>query len=242
MYRRKGDDAGQAFALYGRGGVLRYLGAFAKAERDLVASLAAAPDRLARAFTLMALGGLRRMVGRHAESLENYKEALGIARPMRDEYAESYANCGVGNALRMMNRRAEARRYLDRAESGYRRIGDRVSRPYTILGIALMEIAEGRRGRVAEARRMFRATRDLRGQVHADLVEAVRDASLRDANRDAGCAARLAGRARRAAERLGLKLEVAHADYISAHIRGRKDVSAYRRLKALPPRELTELP
>lgn len=182
IYQAAGDDAGIAFTLYGRGGTKRYLGEFPEAAADLLEALAGAPDREAECFTLMAMGGLLRMTGSYSESLVCYKHARKIAPTA---YAKAYADCGIGNALRMQGD-PKAMKFLEAAEKRYRRIGDRVSRPYTLLAM----------NRIDEAEKLFQETKDHRGLVYVDLFRGN------------------AKRALAGAKKLGIQLEAAHATWM----------------------------
>lgn len=216
VYKRLADREGEAFVLYGRGGAYRFLGEFKRADRDLRVSLKLTRDPEAKAFTLMALAGLDRMRGRNRRSLSLYTRALALGKRLRHRYAQAYAHCGIGNAWRMLGDARQARRHLVLADRLYRSIGDRVSRPYTLWALALLD-RDPRR--LAEAERLWRATRDHRGLVYAGLGRAV-----------------LAGdrpaEALRQAKRLGIRLEEAHAAALCGLARAR---CAYRSLGVKPP-------
>lgn len=245
IYRRSRDREGEAFALYVRGGARRFLGRLNGASADLERSLALTGSPEARRFTLMALGGLRRMQGDPAASLTLYARARAGAMKAGDRYGAAYAACGIGNAWRMKGDLRRARRWLRTALQGYAAIRDRVSSPYTRFALALLEVAEHgaepgavnrARALVAAARRSFSATRDVRGLVYADLAEAVIE-------RESGGAVRariLAGRAHRTAVRLGIAIEAAHA--VSIREGPAKARPLYRRLGTAPPRCITALP
>lgn len=216
VYIRMDDREGRAFALYGRGGAYRFLGEFKRADLDLQASLKLTRDPEAKAFTLMAIAGLDRMRGRNRQSLAAYTRALRIARRLRLRYAEAYANCGIGNAWRMLGDERQARRHLATADRLYRSIGDRVSRPYTLWALALLD---GDPAPLRAAEKLWRATRDHRGLVYARLGRAA-----------------LTGErpleALRQAKKLGIRLEEAHALALCGLARARR---AYRSLGVKPP-------
>lgn len=229
------DREGRAFALYGRGGAHRFLGRYREARADLSKALKLAPDRSAETFTRMALGGLLRMMGRYAESLAQYRAARVLAGRARDQYAMAYADCGIGNAHRMLGHRAEARKHLALADARYREIGDIVSRPYTLFAISLMDFEEGKSGRLDAAEALFRQTGDERGLAHVHLARAVASLAL----------GRSAVRHLRAAENistaLGLRLEAAHAHFL--RLFGRADAAKrYRALHVRAPRAIFALP
>jgi tetratricopeptide (TPR) repeat protein len=238
IYRASNDREGVAFCLYGRGGARRFLGDFKTARLDLVASLALAPDAEAEIFTRMALGGLLRMIGDLDASLAHYREARRQAGRRRDQYAMAYADCGIGNAWRLIGDRRLARRHLLMAERRYRAIGDRVSRPYTLFALFMMDLEEGRAGRFSEMDRLFRATRDRRGLVYASLARAVRH-GLRGEN---VVAARIARKAFVAARGLGLKLEAMYARLLIASPGDRTIRAGYRRLGAALPKKAVAIP
>ncbi len=239
QYRQAGDREGEAFALYCRGGARRFLGIFSEAGADLERSLLLTKDATAKRFTLMALGGLRRMQGQFGESLVLYANARRIAVRARDSYATAYADCGIGNAWRMKREWVKARNHLEAALAGYRAIRDRVSSPYTRFALALLELAEPSSGspralqramlHVTRARNAFTATGDRRGIVYADLADAV---IARTAGRNAD-ARRLASRAVRAAQALGLAYEAAHA--VSLRDGAAKARPLYKALSVPPP-------
>ncbi len=223
-YRKAGDLEGAAFVLYGRGGAKRFLGRYPEALEDLDGALLIAPDAEAR-------GGLFRMIGRHDESLADYTEARSIAGRLRLPYPMAYADCGIGNAWRMKGDARRARRHLRAADLRYRSIGDRVSRPYTLVALALMELAEGRGGRapLREALRLFRSTRDARGLVYIDLVRAAAEAA------SGRTPTTFSRKALAGARKLGLALESAHARFIAEWPGRGRSPGLYQRLDAARP-------
>lgn len=208
IYIREADDEGTAFVHYGRGGTYRFLGRFEDAVLDLEDALEQAPDAAAAAFTRMARGGLFRMMGRYEESLDEYRKAQLWARRKGDRYATAYSNCGIGNAYRMMGRRERALEHLRLADDGYMKMKDIVARPYTMLSLGLMKLEVQRTFNPERARKLFRRTQDQRGMVYADLVEAIWCIRC-GVERSKPIARALAE-----AERLGLRLEAAHARYL----------------------------
>lgn len=248
LYIKDRDNEGEAFVLYCRGGALRFLGRLKAASASLERSLELTHDPAAARFTLMALGGLRRMQGRAAESLELYGAARRRAGRARDHYAMAYADCGIGNAWRIIGNTDMARRYLDEADRRYRSIHDRVSRPYTLFAMSLLALEQNGRSRIPEARKLFTATGDARGLVYCDLADAFDGKTGKTGNTGntgntgktgkTGTAAarkRSATRALRQARSLGLALETAHALYL---LKGASDTvvrKAYKALGIAPP-------
>lgn len=230
IYTSENDREGLAFAIYGRGGVLRYVGDFASARVDLLKSLELAPDQTAEVFTRMAIGGLYRMMGEYEKSLAEYQVARGLAE---DGYARSYAECGIGNALRMTGEYRGAMRHFANAEKGYRKIGDRVSFPYTLIGITLIDWQNGREqprlgGRLSEALEHFRKTKDHRGVIYVDLVRGIRTPSY-------------ARKALAAAKALGLRYEACHALFLLEGATTRV-ARAYAKVGAPVPETVFSLP
>jgi tetratricopeptide (TPR) repeat protein len=231
IYAALDDREGEAFALYGRGGARRFLGRFPEALADLRRSLNLAGDPEARLFTVMAIGGLLRMTGRHRDSLKNYSAARALAGRLRNRYAMAYADCGIGNAHRCLGDRAMALRHLRAADRRYRAIGDRVSRPYTLFALAMMDLEAGRSPEpIAEAETLFRATGDRRGLVYIRLVAA---AAAIAADQSPVAAAKAA---LKEADALGLKLEAAHARMLSEYPKAAAAKREYRRLGAAMPK------
>lgn len=223
VYKRLADREGEAFVLYGRGGAHRFLGEFERADQDLRASLRLTRDPEARAFTLMALGGLARMRGLDRQSLALYTRALALGKRLRHRYAQAYAHCGIGNAWRMLGDARQAKSHLRTADCLYRSIGDRVSRPYTLWALALLDRDPAP---LREAEKLWHATRDHRGLVYAGLGRAV-----------------LGGEEPRAAAtraaKLGIRLEEAHALALCGRARARR---VYRALGVRPPVSPSAIP
>jgi tetratricopeptide (TPR) repeat protein len=236
-YAALDDREGEAFALYGRGGARRFLGRFPEAAADLRRSLKLTKDPEARLFTTMAIGGLCRMTGRFRDSLKHYTAARTLAGRLRNRYAMAYADCGIGNAHRCLGDRAAALRHLRAADRRYRSIGDRVSRPYTLFALAMMELEAGHSpNAIAEAENLFRATGDKRGLVYIDFVAA---AAAIATGRSPLAAAR---KALKGAAALGLKLEAAHARMLVEYPKTAAAGRTYRQLEAAMPLSIFRIP
>ncbi|RMH55074.1 MAG: tetratricopeptide repeat protein [Candidatus Hydrogenedentota bacterium] len=235
-FEARNDIEGVSFIEYSLGTCFRFLGRFRDAERHLNRSLQLASDPESVCFVSMAVGGLLRMTGRYKESLASYRHACHIARRLGQTYPLAYAHCGIGNAYRMLDRRPLARKHLENACHLYRRIRDRVSYPYTLWALALLDLSEkgiDKKHRLGHAERLFRKTKDRRGLVHIHLARAVE--------------ARVQGRnprpsirhARRTARKLGLRFEILLADFLEMDSPSEKLRKRFQHFGAdLPPDHL----
>ncbi|MBL4889876.1 MAG: tetratricopeptide repeat protein [Candidatus Lindowbacteria bacterium] len=236
IYKQQKDEEGQAFVLYGLGGVLRFTGRFKEANQNLGHALKFAvrqEDSSSESFTLMALGGLCRMLGEYTKSLQYYKQALKISIRTDSVYGSSYAHCGIGNAFRMQGKVSEADKEFDMALKGYASIRDTVSRPYTFVAKALLDLENGKTCRLSEAKRMFTRSKDKRGLIHIQLVEAVRQIANEKS------AKQILSRAEKASVKLGLELEVAHCQFLMAE---GNNSEPYKNLGIKTPRSIYRLP
>ncbi len=235
VYEFLRDPTGQAFVLYGRGGAYRFLARYDEAKKDLEKALKLAPDRESEIFTRMALGGLLRMMSAYRKSLTQYRKARALAGRSRHQYAMAYADCGIGNAHRMLGHRSDARKHLGLAEKRYTEIGDIVSRPYTLFAISLMDFEDGMPGRLDEAETLFRRTSDDRGMIHVWLARGVAAlAAGRTAREDLARASRLA-------VKIGLRLEAAHASFLLRNSSPAR-IGSYKALRIPAPESIFLLP
>jgi len=236
IYRKQKDQEGIAFALYGRGGAERFVGQFKTALRDLNLSLELTEDEESRIFTLMARGGLYRMIGDYKSSLQDYTEARKKAGRLKISYAMAYSDCGIGNALRMLGKSKEARKGLKMAAERYRSIDDIVSIPYTLVSLSLMNLSEKKNPEFEEAEKLFIHTGDKRGLIYIDIVKAIYEYLSKKDN------SRILQSAKTKAERLGLKLEAAHIDFIQGFKSEKRSVAGYKKLGVKIPKTIFSIP
>jgi tetratricopeptide (TPR) repeat protein len=126
-YRKAGDHAGAAFALWALGGLLRLQGRYAEGIAAFEGSLKAARkagDEPAAGYALFGLGGILRVAGFMGRSLDCYVRARRIFSGTDDAFAKAYAECGTANVLRQLGRLEEAWAGYTRAHKLYSDLSD----------------------------------------------------------------------------------------------------------------------
>ncbi len=126
-YRRDGDHAGAAFALWALGGLYRLQGRYAEGIKAFEGSLKDADedrDEAAAGYALFGLGGLLRVAGFMGRALGCYARARGIFSRTDDAFAKAYAECGTANVLRQLGRLEEAFAGYQRAHKLYSALED----------------------------------------------------------------------------------------------------------------------
>lgn len=173
-YEHSGDLEGQAYVLWGLGGVLRFRGEFNRALSLLRKALRMYQQlelAEAEAYVRCALGGLHRMRGEYDDSLRFYTAARALLDDVGDRFGRAYAACGIANAYRMQKCWEDSLRWFAEAQHLYHAIGDRVSYAYTLWGEATLWKVRGELERAEElfrrAAALFRQTRDDRGLSYA---------------------------------------------------------------------------
>lgn len=180
LYRRSGDEAGLAYALWARATILRvscdFRAAF-EAAREALGMFEFYGDAEGQTYAHCALGGLSRILGDGEESREQYTDALNLALRRKDVFAIAYAHCGLGNARRMKRDFAGALVEFKSAERGYAKIGDVISYSYTLWSMGMTGLFL-KRYKLAEvsflkAKANFESTGDGRGvaYVHMGLAQ-----------------------------------------------------------------------
>jgi tetratricopeptide (TPR) repeat protein len=174
IYDEYGDDTGQSFVRWGKGGVYRFAG-----ELDLALQLFQegfeiaenAGAREAAAYCCCGLGGVYRARGAYEESEKWYQDANERMKQLQDRFGIAYSYCGRGNAARMQDDFSAAEQYFEQAADLYRVIGDKVSYAYTLWSWATLCKCTNR---LAQARQLFQDAllefehvRDERGKTYA---------------------------------------------------------------------------
>jgi len=168
------------------------------------------------------------MRGLAAASRTLYAAAARVFSSVGDDFGLAYASCGQGNALRLLGRYREARRFMEAAIRRYKKLGLFGPLGFVLWSRAQLNLLESRfRDAAADlnaSERCFRQARDPRGLVYVLLARA------QWAHRQQRSASALNRRALRDAIRLHLKLESVHARYAL----GRANSKDYARLGVVP--------
>ncbi len=126
-YRKAGDLAGAAFALWALGGLYRLQGRYAEGINAFEESLKAArkdKDGAAEGYALFGLGGILRVAGFMGRALDCYVRARRSFARTDDAFAKAYAECGTSNVLRQLGRLEEAYAGYTRAHKLYSGLSD----------------------------------------------------------------------------------------------------------------------
>ena len=105
-------------------------------------------SRLGEANTLTSLGDTAAMQGRHADAVDQYRQALRIYRDIRDRRGEANVCKGLGDAARMQGQSGGATDLYEQALPIYRDIGSRLREANTMLSLGEGPVAGSRRRRV----------------------------------------------------------------------------------------------
>jgi len=126
-YKKDGDLAGAAFALWALGGLYRLQGRYGEGINAFEESLASAnkdKDEAAAGYALFGLGGILRVAGFMGRALDCYVRARRLFARTDDAFAKAYAECGTSNVLRQMGRLEEAYAGYERAHKLYSGLSD----------------------------------------------------------------------------------------------------------------------
>jgi len=126
-YKKAGDLAGAAFALWALGGLYRLQGRYAAGINAFEESLRWAnkdKDEAASGYALFGLGGILRVAGFMGRALDCYVRARKLFAATDDAFAKAYAECGTANVLRQLGRLEEAYAGYTRAHKLYSRLSD----------------------------------------------------------------------------------------------------------------------
>lgn len=126
-YRKAGDYAGAAFALWALGGLYRLEGRYKDGIKAFEESLAAANkdgDEIEAGYALFGLGGILRVAGFMGRALDCYVRARKLFAGTDDTFAKAYAECGTANVLRQLGRLEEAYAGYVRAHKLYSGLAD----------------------------------------------------------------------------------------------------------------------
>ncbi len=126
-YKKAGDQAGAAFALWALGGLYRLQGRYTNGIAAFEESLKAANkdgDGAAAGYALFGLGGLLRVAGFMGRALDCYGRARKFFAGTDDTFAKAYAECGTANVLRQLGRLEEAYAGYERAHKLYSSLSD----------------------------------------------------------------------------------------------------------------------
>lgn len=100
-------------------------------------------DHGAAAFILWALGGIYRLEGRYALSIESFKLSGAYAAKDNDPSASGYALFGLGGVLRVAGFMQPARAAYESARKLFRKTEDTFARAYAECGLANVLRQEG---------------------------------------------------------------------------------------------------
>ena len=126
-YKKAGDRAGAAFALWALGGLYRLQGRYAEGIEAFETALKFAKadkDAAAEGYALFGLGGLLRVAGFMGRALDCYVRARRLFAATDDTFAKAYAECGTSNVLRQLGRLEEAYAGYTRAHKLYSGLSD----------------------------------------------------------------------------------------------------------------------
>jgi DNA-binding SARP family transcriptional activator/Tfp pilus assembly protein PilF/DNA-binding XRE family transcriptional regulator len=117
LHRESGDRTGQLTTLVQLGGACFRLGRYAAAlqHTEQAAELCTGQDAYREKALRNNVGVLLSTLGRPAEALASYRQALSLAEQTGDRHNESGVLANIGDAYRRLGRHDEALTYLDRA-------------------------------------------------------------------------------------------------------------------------------
>lgn len=213
QYKKRRDQEGEAYAYWGLGTTERFAGHLRKARTYLLKSVRlyqGVRDDSGWAYACCGLGGVSRLQGFAGRSARFYRQAYQVFKKHDDRFGMAYSCCGQGNAERMSGRYGRAMLFMRRAESLYRSLKQKSPLGFVLWNEAQTEIQLGLYARAAEhlkaCRRLFSFVKDKRGLLYADLGMGEMWRSLNSKRSKIHYE-----KALRNAKRMGLKLEMVHA-------------------------------
>ncbi|HAN05355.1 MAG: hypothetical protein A2X29_11675 [Elusimicrobia bacterium GWA2_64_40] len=170
-YKKAGDLAGAAFALWALGGLYRLQGRYGEGINAFEESLSSAnkdKDEPAAGYALFGLGGILRVAGFMGRALDCYVRARRLFSGTDDTFAKAYAECGTSNVLRQMGRLEEAYAGYERAHKLYSGLSDWADLGFVEWGMGEIKKRNGDFGTALEHYRkaagLFKGRSEPRGE------------------------------------------------------------------------------
>jgi tetratricopeptide (TPR) repeat protein len=149
LYRKMGDQEGQAYTHCALGGLARMLGRYSESGKHYqVANRLHRQnkDSFGTAYSYCGLGNVERMNNRLDSALVYFKKAEKLYKRIGDKVSYAYTLWSIGTTYKLMGQLSDTLLYFNEADKLFRSTGDLRGRSYASLGRAELAWLKGKDG------------------------------------------------------------------------------------------------